>query len=98
MKINEIKRKFETKFNSPENNLVWRYKSGSHHFYDIFYRDRYIGMLMLSHGNQEIGSILEQKLKRQLGISKEDFRNIERCPFGAKEFVSSSKLIDRTSD
>ena len=94
MKTNSIKPKIEKKLNSSKDFLeIQRFPKRDHYSYDIFFKDKQIGRLQISHTSSEYGKGLIGTMARQLGISSQDLKGIEKCTFWGKDFVENSRLI-----
>lgn len=95
MKRNTIKQKFETKFNNAEFQIKAVPISGrDHYMYDIYCKEKKIGIFQISYSSKEFGSRLIGKMARQLGISSNQLKGVEKCTFYAQDFIEHSKLFD----
>lgn len=95
MKSNSIKPKVEKKLNSPDYSLSFLLAKSprDHYMYDLFYKNKKIGIFQISYTSREFGKELIGKMARQLGISSQQLIGIEKCTFWAKDFVENSKLL-----
>lgn len=95
MKGKDLKKKFERKINSPKENLSLKVLlKRDHYMYEIFYKNKYIGIFQISMGSKEFGKSLISIMSRQLGISSKELTEIVNCNFWAKDFTNNSKLIN----
>lgn len=94
MKNKEFKRKFEKKFHSVKDSLIYNIlEKRDHYMYELFYKKRYIGILQISRGSEEPGKRLMGLMSRQLGISINELTGINSCTFWPKDFISKSRLL-----
>jgi len=93
MKTRTLKPKVEKKLNSPKDNLTLKLSNRDHFMYDLFYQNKKIAIFQLSHTSHEFGKKLIGRMARQLGISSNQLKGIEKCTFWGKDFVVNSRLL-----
>lgn len=96
MKGKDIKKKFEQKIKTPDKILTYNILlKRDHYMYELFYKNKYIGLFKISMGSKEFGKALIGIMSRQLGISSNQLRGIVNCTFWAKDFISYSRLLQK---
>lgn len=98
MRRRSIKRASESKLNSEEFGLELRLASGrsdDHTEYDLLHNGVLLTQYKISHTSHEFGTRLMGNMAKQLGISISQLRGINACPFGPKDFVEKSRLINQ---
>ena len=95
MKTKTIKRKLEKKLNSPSDNLqlIPTISPRDHYMYNLFYKGKKIATPQITRSSKEFGKKLISLMARQLGISSEQLREVERCSFWAKDFIKHSRKL-----
>ncbi len=95
MNVRTLKPKIEKKLNSPSDLLRLEATRAprDHFMYSLYFKEKKIGIFQISMGSHEFRNHLIGMMSRQLGISSQNLKDLERCVFWGKDFVENSRLI-----
>jgi hypothetical protein len=66
---------------------------GDHHHYTYTYKGKIVARTKLSHNDQDLNDHLISKMRKQCGLSKNQFFDLINCPLDEEGYIAALKEV-----